>query len=281
MSSRHHNKKRNTGVVYELLLRRVSSCLVEGDRAAAQVCLNIISRHFRPGSELYREFRLFNALANAQVSGTPVAAVILTEAKDAARRTRRDHLEAEKGRLISDINRRLGQDFYDTHFDRYRQYATIQTLLNDWRDSAAPTERIVSYETRLVESMLGEKIHVSTAERVDGVDSLVVEIMTEKLNSKFSSVLTDEQRRVVRDYIFAQPGSDQTSLRQMMQEIRTRAIHDLDHYVAHERNECIREGAGEVRRRLSELSLDLIDDDTVVKFLTAAKLSQEIRTGDV
>jgi hypothetical protein len=283
MSSRHHNKKRNTGVVYELLLRRVSSHLVEGDKKKAQVCLDIISRHFRPGTELYREFRLFNALANSNVSGSPVAAVIITEAKDAARRANRDQLEFEKGRLIAEINRKLGGDFYDTHFDRYKDYATIQTLLNDWRTFSPPIERVISYETRLVESMMAIKheIQQPQPESRPEVNTLVVNIMTEKLNSKFSSVMTEEQRAIVRDYIFSPPGSDQTSLRESMGRVKHKAIQDLSDYLSRERNEYITERAGEVKRKLEELSFDVIDDDAVVRFLTASKLSQEIREGDV
>jgi len=282
MSSRHHNKKRNTGVVYELLLRRVSSCLIEGDKKKAQLCLDIISRHFRPGTELYREFRLFNALANSNVSGSPVAAVIITEAKDAARRANRDQLELEKGRLISEINRKLGADFYDTHFDRYRDYATIQTLLNDWRTVNSPLERVISYETRLVESMIAPRRQEPVAAQSSNpeVNSLVVNIMTEKLNRKFSSSMTEEQRSIVRDYIFSPPGTDQTKLRESMRSVKDKAVQDLGDYLSRERNEYIMERAGEVKRRLEELSFDVIDDDAVVRFLTAAKLSQEIREGE-
>ena len=41
-----HNKKRNVGLVYELLLRRVSECLVNEDNAEAQKALDIISKRF-------------------------------------------------------------------------------------------------------------------------------------------------------------------------------------------------------------------------------------------
>ena len=105
--------------------------------------------------------------------------------------------------------------------------------------------------------------------------------MTEKLNSKFSSVMTEEQRAIVRDYIFSPPGSDQTALRESMGRVKHKAIQDLSDYLSRERNEYITERAGEVKRKLEELSFDVIDDDAVVRFLTASKLSQEIREGDV
>jgi hypothetical protein len=79
--SRVHNKKRNVGIIYELLLRSISSFLIEGKTSEAQVVCNILDKRFSSDTELYKEFRLFNALANSTVSDTSVAAGILSEAK--------------------------------------------------------------------------------------------------------------------------------------------------------------------------------------------------------
>jgi hypothetical protein len=273
MSARPHNKKRNTGVIYEQLLKTVSRCLVEGDKRRAQSCLDIISRHFKQGTELYKEFRLFNALANCEISSSPVAAVIITEARDAARRADKTRLEREKGNLIAEINRRLGPDFYNTHFERYRDYATIQVLLNSWRSDATDIGSVFDYEKKLVESMLQGRSHTlpATDDQVNpDINALVVNIMAEKLNSKFSTTLTDEQRHVIREYVFSPPGSDQTSLKKIMSEIKRQAVRDLDDYTSREMNEYITSRAGDVKLMLESLDADVIDDEAVVKFLTAS-----------
>ncbi len=283
MSSRPHNKKRNTGVVYEQLLKNVSSSLVEGDRKRAQLFLNIIERHFKKGTELYNEFRLFNALAKCNASSSPVAAVIITEAKDAARRADRQQLEQEKSRLIAEINRKAGPAFYDTYFENYRDYATIQVLLNSWRDNRQDISRVFEYEKKLVESMLRKPEQQSdpTLAVNPDVNSLVVNIMTEKLNKKFSNTMTSEQRDIIREYVFSPPGTDQTRLKETMLRVRRHAIADLDAYILMEKNDYIKERAGDVRSSLISLDADVIDDSAVIRFLTASKLSQEIREGDV
>jgi len=283
MSARPHNKKRNTGVIYEQLLKTVSRSLVEGDKRRAQVCLDIIARHYKQGTELYKEFRLFNALANCEISSSPVAAVIITEARDAARRADRSRLEREKGNLIAEINRRIGPEFYNTHYERYRDYATIQTLLNSWRSPNVDVGSVFDYEKKLVESMLQGRMHPAPADdQVNpDINALVVNIMAEKLNSKFSTTLTADQRHVIREYVFSPPGSDQTSLKRVMSEMRRQAIADLEDYVAREKNEYISSRAGEVKLMLEILNPDVVDDDAIVKFLTASKLSQEIREGEI
>ena len=75
-----HNKKRNVGIIYELLLRYISSSLVESNKQAAKKGLTIIEKRFNKNTELYKEFRIFNALAKTTVSGTHVSAAILQEA---------------------------------------------------------------------------------------------------------------------------------------------------------------------------------------------------------
>ena len=69
-----HNKKRNAGIIYELLVRAVSAYLVENDKAKAQVALNILSTHFNKKTELYKEFRIFHALTKSTVQDSSIAA---------------------------------------------------------------------------------------------------------------------------------------------------------------------------------------------------------------
>ena len=57
-----HNKKRNVGIIYELLLKHISTKLLEGNKKDAKIATRLIEKHFKKGTELYKEFRLFNAL---------------------------------------------------------------------------------------------------------------------------------------------------------------------------------------------------------------------------
>lgn len=127
----NHNKKRNVGIVYELLLRAVSAYLIEGNKSKAQIALDIVSRRFGKDTELFKEFRLFNALAKTRVSDSAISAVILTESKAAARRIDFTKLDREKSLLIKDINHMLNDGmFFHRRISNYRDLATIQVALN-------------------------------------------------------------------------------------------------------------------------------------------------------
>ena len=126
--SRSHNKKRNVGIIYEFLLRNISDSLISGDKSSAQNALKIIEKRFDKDTELYKEFRLFNALAKSTVSDSAVAAAILTEAKHAARRCDTAALDKEKSLLIRDINHKLSDSsFY------HRTTARVHSLMQQFK----------------------------------------------------------------------------------------------------------------------------------------------------
>ena len=96
--------------------------LINEDKASAQKALDIIDCRFNNDKELYREFRLFNALVKTTVKDTSVAAAILTEAKNAARRCNIKKLNNEKSLLIKDINYILNdKNFYYRRVSEYKK----------------------------------------------------------------------------------------------------------------------------------------------------------------
>jgi len=80
-----HNKKRNVGIIYELLLNHISTKLLEGKKREAKTATKLIEKHFKKGTELYKEFRLFNALAKSDITQTHVVASILKSSSDSSK----------------------------------------------------------------------------------------------------------------------------------------------------------------------------------------------------
>ena len=113
-----HNKKRNIGIVYEQLLTFITANIIADNRNKAKKATKIIERRFKKNTELYKEFRLLNALVNSTVSGTHIAAGIIAEAKNAVRKIDSKKLEKEKSLLIKDINYQLeSNNFYHQQID--------------------------------------------------------------------------------------------------------------------------------------------------------------------
>ena len=95
-----HNKKRNVGIIYELLLRHISSGVVDDNSNVSSSSMDILKKHFRSNTQLYKEFRLFNALVKTTASSEKVASTILSEARSMALSIDYDTLRHEKTKLI-------------------------------------------------------------------------------------------------------------------------------------------------------------------------------------
>ena len=99
-----HNKKRNVGLLFAQLSQSVSEAMVEGNVKKANKVLGIVKRHFSPGTELYKEFRLFRAIVAASVPTDSLASSIITEAKRASGKIDTRLLKQQKSALIKVIN---------------------------------------------------------------------------------------------------------------------------------------------------------------------------------
>ncbi len=281
--SKNHQKKRNCALLHEFLVMVISRSLVEGNKKASSQALRILRRHFRPGTELYKEFRLVNALRKTTVSSEAIAAGILQEAKIAARSHDVKELDRQKSLLIRDINHLLNDDdFYDQQVNEYRFLATVQTLLNDWRSRDADLQRIAQYEDQLVKRLTEKKdpaADVPLAEETPGTSRLLMKVMMKKLNEKYSALLNDEQKSLIRAYAFSAANDDSTTIRLKLVEVKESLLASIDEFKAtNEGDEYVNKKLVEARGQLVAERLDVIDDVTVARFMLYAKLGSELRS---
>lgn len=283
-SSRNHNKKRNTGLLYEFLVLDISRALVEDDQRRSSLSLKLLKRHFKPGSALYKEFRLINALVKTTVSSEAVAASILQEAKKSARSYDLESLDREKSLLIRNINHKINDDiFYDQTVNEYRMYATIQTLLNDWRSPESDIERLAKYEDQLMKHLTTEKtqqVEQFINEESSGTSRLLMKVMMKKLNEKYAGVLDEDQKSLVRAYVWSSSQDDPTTITRKLTEVKTHLLSSIDAFAALDpANEYLNKKLTSVKDQLVSEGLESVDDETVTRFMLYIKLNSEL-TGE-
>lgn len=202
-----HNKKRNVGVIHEQLVRYVGNAIISGDEKAAKDAVGIITKHFKNGSELHREFKLFNALVNIPTGNKEIAVLVINEAKNAAKSHNKAKLTNEKSSLIKDINYQLSEErFYDIRVPHYKLYATVQSLLESWRGSLVlEINQLASYEHSLVEWL--SRKEVVQEQKEENYDPLVYRIMLKKFQEKYSKTLLPNQRKIVETALVKGPSS--------------------------------------------------------------------------
>lgn len=282
--SKSHRKKRNVGLLYEFLVGVISRSLIDGNDRASRHALKIMKRYFKPGTELHKEFRLLNSLLKTKVSSTAVAASILQEAKVAARAHDVRTIEKQKSFLIKEINHSINDpDFYDQQVADYKIIATIQTLINDWREPSPDISRLAMYEDQLVNWLVSERApapDVKVSDESPGVTRLLMKTMMKKLNEKYSSILDNDQRSLVKAYAFSAANDDEASIKLKLTETKDSLLRSIDLHENKSLPAATLEKLREVKCKLLSETFEKVDDDTVVRFMLYSKLRAEIDSGE-
>lgn len=216
-----HRKKRNAALVYEFLIRRMASTMVERDPDAYLKALEITKRYYGAGQPLASEKTLFDVVVQNRGLSGPAAGRILQEVQRHARNTDVRLLEIKKSNLIKDVNYTFGPDFFNVHRIReYRLLASMQMLLDRYRNTDAPlsedVERI-QLEESLVFYMTSAPAPAAPVSQP--VDSLVASLAMRKFEDRYVGVLNEQQRATLRRFMnFSMTGNTEQFEREMTEE---------------------------------------------------------------
>jgi hypothetical protein len=210
------------------------------------------------------------------VGSRSLAERILAESKRAASSHDPQQLRQEKSLLIKDINNGLAESrrFYDIKIENYRLFATVQTVLNEWRgkDKLDLTTRAM-YEEQLVD-WLARSTGENLQEKMD-IDPLVQKLMYQKFESKYKEQLSESQKKILECSIL---GTDSEFI-EIIKETKIRALSELDAYEKVCDNRLLKENIGGVRKSIESLPEEK-NDVVIAKTLHLVHLIEEMKTDE-
>ena len=275
--SKKHNKKRNSLIVYEAVVADIAASLLKEDKQRQAKAVALIKKHFNKKSELHKEFRILNSMRKTHVTQASVASSILSEAKSAIRRLDHNKIEAEKTKLIHDVNSILGESTFDNNITDYKFCATIGLMSNEWKNFSGDLSRLGLYENSVIERMISPPNETPDVviEGSSGMARVVTSMMMKKFNEKYSN-LSDDQKSILRSFIFSatnEEGNKTISLK--LTEIREKVVsaiskYQCDDYTAKKLNEA--------KQRLMSENVSSPDEKCVTRFLVYSAIQNEIES---
>jgi hypothetical protein len=235
----------------------------------------IIDDHFEKDGEIFKEFKIFNALLRVHASSNSLATNILKEAKDATRSLNKNKLKIEKSLLIKDINYTLNEEsFYSRSIPDYRNLATIQSLMNLWtQNSKNDLKKLVIYESKVHDILREDKKILNIENEANSeVDSLVVRIMQEKFQKKYKPILSNKQSKIIELYVY----NKEAETKLLLNKVKKEVVNKVKKFKENCENQILLEKSGEVIINLSDLDENKIDDDNIARFLLACKLCDQL-----
>jgi hypothetical protein len=202
-----HSKYKNTGVLFELLVRQSTSDLMSNVDSKA---VKIFKKYFT-NTELSKEYNLYSTVLNAPKLNESRAEVLVNTIIEQAKKLDREKLDKEKYNLIREIKKHYELDnFFKAKIDAYKVYASVYTLIeNQLSSTMNNTKQIITNKLSLLEHITKEtlterKVASKVVEEFMKEDKeirvLAYRILVEKFNEKYSS-LSVEQRDLLKEYI--------------------------------------------------------------------------------
>ena len=203
MSKLKHSKFKNTGILFELLVRQIAS-----DTLSDKTCYatQIIKRHFKKGSQLATELKLYQALTKENFDSQYKAQEFLNIVLKERAKLNESNLRREKYNLIKSIkDSYVIEDFFKYRVNNYKELASAYKLF-EHTESNSPKEYVECKNT-IFEAITTEKVvikeEVSNKEyskQPKEVRLLAYKFLVDSFNSKYSS-LSESQQLILKNYI--------------------------------------------------------------------------------
>ena len=195
-----HAKVKNTGIVFELLVRQVASDTMNNKNSQA---LRILKTHFKKSSELAKELKLYRSISTEKFLSESKSMKFLEAVIRTRKQLNESRLRRDKYNLIKDLKNTYNlEDFFKSRITNYKTHASTYKLF-EYAEADDPAKYTIN------KFSLIEHIQTTTTLKKDStmlnsqhkdVRILASKLVVDKFNEKYSN-LNESQKHMLREYI--------------------------------------------------------------------------------
>lgn len=202
-----HSKYKNTGILFELLVRQITTDTLEGKDSPVK---DLLKKYFVK-TELGREYKLYETLLKKTTLTETKANIVINTLVESSKTLNRGVIKRQKYNLINEIQKYYDLNtFFNHKLPNYKAYAAFYTLL-EIINSTQPidpeqtiTNKVTILEHLTVASISPNYVKDEVLEEFNNSDKdikfLTYKILMDKFNTKYD-VLNNNQKQVLKEYI--------------------------------------------------------------------------------
>jgi hypothetical protein len=202
-----HSKFRNTGLIFELLVRKLTADTLSQKNSPA---LNIIKEYYAK-TELAKEHKIYQTLINAKTTSSDKVYSIIDSTINESKKLNKSLLRREKYNLIKEIKNHYNlDDFFKSKIPNYTSYASIFSLIEEANNPEfTHPETIIRNKENLAEHIAKQsslnkpskdQLIEEYTEQDKDIRIIAYKILMEKFNTKYAG-LSDDQKMILKEYI--------------------------------------------------------------------------------
>ena len=276
-----HNKIRNTGLLFECLLRQITSDVLNKDNSSKAV--EIVKQKFNENTELGKELALYNILITKKFKSDSKADYFINEVMKTRSDLNNSTLRREKYNLIKEIQSNYNlQKFMSSKVPNYKVFASIYKLFE--YNTLSPDEKTESF-FNIVEHVTTEDKNIRLSETVktlpddEDLRILTYKTLLEKFNQKYTK-LSGAQKNLLREYInnVSNTNSLKDTLKAIVKELKT----DLKTHSKNLKDKVVKIKMQEAIKSIDtfcgiEDKSDVVKDEYVIQTMRYLELVKEVK----
>ena len=274
-----HSKYKNTGILFELLTRQITSETISNSPPKA---VGILKRFFGNDSTLLKEYQIYHALLNKKFSKEANATVLIETLANAHNRLNKSVLRRERYNLVREIKDNYNlEDFFKAKINNYKVYASVYNLLEN--QTSNPLQ-IVDSKVIILEHITGKGLPnkpkkdmvMEEYEKFDKeTRALTYKMLMEKFNEKYSN-LASNQKKLLEVYVYNI--SNSPNLKKFINEEIKKVKADLD-TLSKKTDQVTKIKLTEVKNLIKPLcKKSSVHDDNVINLMNYYELVNELKS---
>ena len=278
-----HSKYKNTGLIFELLVKQIAADTLNKKDSSA---VNVLRKYFTGKTSLVREFKLYQLiLKNKSVSQSKAESIVSTIV-EVARGIDKNLLKKQKYALIKEIKDNYNlEDFFSISVKDYKPLAALYCLMEAHKVSDLVDPNVlINNKTTLLEHLTktaqdkGE-VRDTLIEEYSNYDKdlklLTFRILLEKFNSKYDTLLP-EQKSILREFITSVDSS--TKLRSIVNEEVGKLLVKIKKLKESTKDDILKIKLQEVLKSIKPLSnKEKVEDIHLVNIMQYYELIKELK----
>ena len=204
-----HSKYKNSGILFELLVRQITSDTLEGKDSPIK---EILKKYFVK-TELGKEYKLYETLLNKTSITEARADLIITTLIESSKNLNRRIIKQQKYNLIAEITKHYDlNEFFNHKLPHYKVQAAFYTLLEIYNSSKVTNPKyIINNKMTILEHLTTAKIKeeevrdnvINEFKKEDkDIRILTYKILLEKFNGKYEN-LNEDQKEILKELIYS------------------------------------------------------------------------------
>jgi hypothetical protein len=202
-----HSKYKNTGILFELLVRQITADTLKGGDSPA---IDILKEYFVKTS-LGREYKLYESVLKSKVINEGRANMIISTILGSSSKFNRTSLRKQKYNLINEIKKHYDIDvFFSAKIKNYKELASLYTLIEGYNaEEASDSQQLIDNKVTLLEHLTKQEVNIDNVKEDvlkefqtydKDLRILTYKVLLEKFNSKYEN-LSAEQKQVLKEFI--------------------------------------------------------------------------------